>query len=555
MPMGDYQYESLRTAPLIKDSVYYYGKEGGVKGEPLSVLMHVGNRSGIRPRNSEKNKDKRAYIIVSSNDNPYWKDEYDPDTRLYHYHGDNTKHDQDPDESRGNKVLLRAFDECQEGICCTPIFIFESIPSRKGFKLVGVSKPHLNDDGSPGYERYDMNYDGDTISNYLFKLELVDTGDFDMRPWVESLLDGDQMNAESQPTTWVEMDEKPRGSVPMKTGDDDSFFNFLRNRKFDFDSEMVIDFLLGLKVKPFIILCGGTGTGKTKLAQMYGEYVKANVSIVPVGSNWTEGRYVMGYVNAITGKYSPTIISNLMESSSIDTEAPHILVLDEMNLSHIERYFSDVLSSLESGEPLQFGDVEVKMKDNLFIIGTINMDETTYSISPKVLDRANVLSFTPSVVNDYLNGATRTVTPKGNIGYLQNCLDGTEVREMKAPEIFGRFMDVDPVAAKGIGDSLSEIQKCMTHMGLPLGYRTIDEIMRFLYAAWTFEEKGQFKNWCRYLDSQVLMKILPKVHGDSKIAQGLEELAECCSSLERSEIAVKRMMETLKVRRYTSFIC
>ncbi len=84
---------------------------------------------------------------------------------------------------------------------------------------------------------------------------------------------------------------------------------------------------------------------------------------------------------------------------------PHFLILDEMNLSHVERYFADLLSAIESGEeiPLYEGNERrangevvprrLRLPDNLFVIGTVNVDETTYMFSPKVLDRANVIEF------------------------------------------------------------------------------------------------------------------------------------------------------------------
>ena len=100
---------------------------------------------------------------------------------------------------------------------------------------------------------------------------------------------------------------------------------------------------------------------------------------------------------------------------------PHFLILDEMNLSHVERYFADMLSAIESGEPLHLhseaGTVghpalpsgvprELSLPPNLFIVGTVNVDETTYMFSPKVLDRANVLEF--------------RVTEEEMVGFLAN---------------------------------------------------------------------------------------------------------------------------------------
>src|SRR5205823_4057895 len=91
---------------------------------------------------------------------------------------------------------------------------------------------------------------------------------------------------------------------------------------------------------------------------------------------------------------------DLLLHAQVNLDQPHFLILDEMNLSHVERYFSDILSALESGEPLALhsgnDDIEkvpprLALPANLFIVGTVNVDETTYMFSPKVLDRANVL--------------------------------------------------------------------------------------------------------------------------------------------------------------------
>ena len=95
----------------------------------------------------------------------------------------------------------------------------------------------------------------------------------------------------------------------------------------------------------------------------------------------------------------------------------------------------------------------------------------------------------------------------------------------------------------------------MEDMGLPLGYRTIDEIMRFLYVSWNYEKRDQFDNWNRYLDSQILMKVLPKVHGDFRIETGLNRLKDVCTPEGRSKKEIDRMLNTLRNQRYTSFIC
>lgn len=128
--------------------------------------------------------------------------------------------------------------------------------------------------------------------------------------------------------------------------------------------------------------------------------------IVPVGADWTGNENVLGYANGLDEKsYVTKAALDLMLQAKNNPGTPYILILDEMNLSHVERYFADVLSVIESDEKIHLhrdadrkanGAVvpnEIELPKNFFIIGTVNVDETTYMFSPKVLDRANVIEF------------------------------------------------------------------------------------------------------------------------------------------------------------------
>lgn len=186
--------------------------------------------------------------------------------------------------------------------------------------------------------------------------------------------------------------------------------------------------ITALASKPFVILAGGTGTGKTKCAievarrvcrkQPAGE--AADYEVVAVGADWTDTRPLLGYENILGSKPSYTVPKalDLIIRASRNPDRPFFLILDEMNLSHVERYFSDFLSIMESkkidteastiklhankdGMPSTDGNVGGKVEqriqwpDNLFVIGTVNIDETTHMFSPKVLDRAHVIEFKP----------------------------------------------------------------------------------------------------------------------------------------------------------------
>ena len=178
--------------------------------------------------------------------------------------------------------------------------------------------------------------------------------------------------------------------------------------------------------KRFLVLTGLAGSGKTKLAQAFAHWITPDpgwvdardhskgrclnpqYALVPVGADWTGNENIVGYPDGLQSANYVTRPALELMRHAIEPEnakLPHFLILDEMNLSHVERYFADLLSAIESGEeiPLYEGSDRkadgkvvphrLRIPDNLFVIGTVNVDETTYQFSPKVLDRANVIEF------------------------------------------------------------------------------------------------------------------------------------------------------------------
>ena len=218
----------------------------------------------------------------------------------------------------------------------------------------------------------------------------------------------------------------------------DTFYDYLIGNGYYFDGETIENYLLSLKVKPFVILTGNSGTGKTKLSQLFAQYLndKNNYRIIPVGANWTENRHILGYCNILNNKPQYTPAYYLIKQSQ-EKSYPHFLILDEMNLSHVERYFADFLSAIESKEtiPLAHKKEGLELPNNLFIIGTVNVDETTYMFSPKVLDRANTIEFKTYSAKDYMTNNLNKNAPTGNIKYLEDILKGNEVQEMSIQEL------------------------------------------------------------------------------------------------------------------------
>ena len=293
-----------------------------------------------------------------------------------------------------------------------------------------------------------------------------------------------------------------------------------------------------------------------------------NYKIIPVGANWTENRHIIGYYNVITNEYQSTPAYDLIKAANNSTE-PYFLILDEMNLSHVERYFADFLSAIESGEKIPlYGEEELTLPQNLFIIGTVHVDETTYMFSPKVLDRANVIEFETFSASDYMNNKINLTAPSGNISYLENPLAGDEIRSYGIDELRNLF---DEVEYEGepfwnlLTNEIYEFQKILKESGFDFGFRVINEIVRFMAVAWEYEDKpDEFTNWKRYFDACIKQKLLPKLHGSEKIiGETLDKLYSKCvgkhltyetANYPESARKLKEMRDILTKQRYVSFI-
>lgn len=289
-----------------------------------------------------------------------------------------------------------------------------------------------------------------------------------------------------------------------------------------------------------------------------------NYKIVPVGANWTENRHVLGFYNVITGEYNETPSYSLIKLAKNDIDSPYFLILDEMNLSHVERYFADFLSAIESGQPIPLysnGDenYELDIPDNLLIVGTVNVDETTYMFSPKVLDRANTIEFPTMSAKEYMNSDFNEFDFK-NINYLMNPLEDLDVRNMNVHDLKDIFMFIN--CSRGnlwdvLSIELDLFQSILKKINFDFGFRVINEILRFMFVSWRYEGSPKnWENWERYFDAQAKQKILPKLHGSQKaIGQTINELFNACL-IERKNNADARLVDLTKkdCRYYTSAV-
>lgn len=333
-----------------------------------------------------------------------------------------------------------------------------------------------------------------------------------------------------------------------------------------FAGGLLARYLAALLTKRFVILAGLSGSGKTKLAlsvAKWMEEVEGQVEVVAVGADWTSNESVLGYRDALDPeKYrAPTSGAlDLIIRATKDQTRPYFLIMDEMNLSHVERYFADLLSAIESGEPvaLHSADREVdgiparlSLPPNLFIVGTVNVDETTYMFSPKVLDRANVIEFRVSAedMREFLSSPSVFEIEK--LKGLGTHYGPLFVDAAASPSAALESLQ-EPIAdgAKAKADvqkALGELFEILSPIGAEFGYRTAAEIYRFVYmhallvgAGWQVPDA---------IDAQVLQKVMPKLHGsERRLRPVLQKLADYVSSsgLKSSHEKVVRMQDRLR---------
>lgn len=303
-------------------------------------------------------------------------------------------------------------------------------------------------------------------------------------------------------------------------------------------------FLVGLMTKRFAILTGLSGSGKTQIALQLGAWLGPDRScLVPVRPDWTGPEAVLGFEDALRPLRSdgrrawqvPVPLQFILKARSRPMEL-HLLILDEMNLAHVERYFADLLSGMESGEPClpnleqengdwvlrRDGQHRVKLPSNLMVVGTVNVDETTYLFSPKVLDRANTYEFRVPTEALAWGGRRPDMVGQGPA----ELLSGLRTHAVEADS----HLDAGGPDWPEVQEALRAIHAILSPFGMEFGHRVFFEAMRF---ALLMRGAG-VADAHTVLDLILMQKVLPRVHGTRrKIEPVLEQILAFASDLSR----------------------
>jgi 5-methylcytosine-specific restriction enzyme B len=284
--------------------------------------------------------------------------------------------------------------------------------------------------------------------------------------------------------------------------------------------------------KHFVILSGLSGTGKTQLALKYARAVHGLgegdsdpfLFVCPVRPEWTDPTGLTGYFDVLTNRY---VVPPFLEALLVATahrESPVFVILDELNLARVEYFLSDVLSCIETRGALQLHSngvplegttgtsirAELALPSNLYIIGTINVDETTNPLSDKVLDRASVIEMSEINVPGFVAG-------------LQQ-----------------RFPDL-VAACSAIAPKLMEIHALLSEHGFGFGYRVVEECIR--YQAFDTEHVKSTSN--AVTDHLLLQKVLIKLRGSDRQRTLLTSIEKACVEYPRSLAFTRKLAREL----------
>lgn len=322
---------------------------------------------------------------------------------------------------------------------------------------------------------------------------------------------------------------------------------FIAERGFHFPPGLIENFYLSLKTKPFVIMAGISGTGKTKLVQLFAEALGATeknsrFTLIPVRPDWSDPSDLLGYRD-LSGKFKPGKLTQVFwEASQLhNLDKPYFICLDEMNLARVEHYFSDLLSVMETRrwqeaniitdaivppEDVQTllaetvsgyadeANAALGIPENVYLVGTVNMDETTHPFSKKVLDRAQTIEFNEIDLNHF---------PKLNVSAAQT------PSALTLPNSFLRsdylimkdaYADNEELIQRTTA-RLVEINQILENVHSHIGFRVRDNICFFMVYNQRFELLPEEEAF----DLQLLQKILPRLQGShSSLKRALIEL-------------------------------
>lgn len=326
--------------------------------------------------------------------------------------------------------------------------------------------------------------------------------------------------------------------------------NFLREKISDIafpilqvpSEEKYTNYLRALRTKPFMLLAGISGTGKSRLVRELAfkscpniddlqadKTTPGNYLMIEVKPNWHDSTEILGYYSNISKKYQFTKFIHFLVKAKKYPNVPFFVCLDEMNLAPVEQYFAEFLSVIETRkkndnaivtgtlvEAQRMRELEgwtegdLTLPDNVFIIGTVNMDDTTHQFSRKVIDRAMTIEMNGDKLANMFGRSgdlcylDEGVWPLENFKAVHVCADEV-LKELKH--------DQANTLKQGLVNKLDAINNCLKNTPFQVSYRVLNEMC--VYAGVLLSEGLTIDMAiAQAVDQITLMKILPRIEGD-----------------------------------------
>lgn len=367
-------------------------------------------------------------------------------------------------------------------------------------------------------------------------------------------------------------------------------------------------YITAIKSKPFLLLAGISGTGKSRIvrelaracweegSEEYMAQKPKNFQMVQVKPNWHDSSDLIGYVSRVSGKaeFVTGEFLKFIAKAWEDTEIPYFLCLDEMNLAPVEQYFAEYLSVIESRkshedgtvttDPIvekvdeewyfnltasltsdedirkQFNEQGICIPQNLIVVGTVNMDETTFSFSRKVLDRAMTIEMNEVDLHGGLTERNERIGKLGKADLIGHAVEGVDV------------YSANREVSEAVLTYLDAINTVLEGTPFKVAYRTRNEFLLYVVNNLPYckDEQGedlpQEYVVARALDEITSMKVLSRIEGDdtkvsdnlldtlsTAIAQGLKTVKGEENTVKSISLAKLKEMKSKLVSGYTSF--
>lgn len=329
-------------------------------------------------------------------------------------------------------------------------------------------------------------------------------------------------------------------------------------------------FITAIKSKPFLLLAGISGTGKSRIvrelaracweegSEEYKAQKPKNFEMIQVKPNWHDSSELIGYVSRINGEtYVVGPFLKFMVKAIQDPQTPYFLCLDEMNLAPVEQYFAEYLSIIESRKKNDFDEIEtdpivdyddtdaykslidqlftvndderalyltkdkaigkrLSLPSNLVVVGTVNMDETTFSFSRKVLDRAMTIEMNGVDLYSGLSSRFEKIGKLGNAELVGDAVEGVDVYEEHK-----NVCDI-------VLGYLKNVNEVLNNTPFKIAYRTRNEFLLYVVNNLPYNKDADDNDIAesvviaRALDEITSMKILSRIEGDdTKVSKSL----------------------------------